>query len=367
MLSYGWPPSKPGTALDLRHLNHVVDYPARDMTVTVQAGITLADLQALLATENQQLPIDVPHPEQATLGGALATNASGPRRLGYGTLRDYVIGMSVIDDEGHETKAGGRVVKNVAGYDLPKLHIGALGTLGVITQVTLKVHPGVGAPALYFSDNPPDRPEELLDKIHASRARPVCATLLNRAAAVLLLRDVGIHLPACVRWVVVVGVEGDQDRASWQVQQLRAGAIDFHSLAGPASTAIWRSLVDFPLWPDARLTFKANLLPGAIAGFCREAEEGPNDLVLHAHASGIVTGHARGDLTLDHARSMLTRLQELAAAAQGNVVLLRCPREWKRELPVWGRSRGDAWLMKAVKERLDPKGIFNPGRFVDGI
>jgi glycolate oxidase FAD binding subunit len=367
MLDYGLPPAKPGVALDVRGLDQVIDYPARDMTVTVQAGITLAKLQALLATGHQQLPVDVPHPERATVGGALATNTSGPRRLGFGTLRDYLIGISVVNDHGQETKAGGRVVKNVAGYDLPKLHIGSLGTLGVITQVTLKVHPSVGPPALYFTDAPPDHPEELLDRIHASLARPVCVTLLNRAALALLLRDVGISLPSCVRWSVLVGLEGSLERVPWQVDQLRAGALRLEPLTGPGAVTVWRSLVDFPLWPNARLTFKANLLPSALADFCRKADEGPNDLVLHAQASGIVTGHVRGDLTLDQARTMLTRLHELAAAAQGNVVLLRCPTEWKRELPVWGRPRDEVWLMKAVKEKLDPKRIFNPGRFVGGI
>src|SRR5205807_9828714 len=152
--------------LDLRALNQVIDYPARDMTITVQAGITVAKLQEILAAENQQLPVDVPLPEQATLGGAIAVNASGPRRYGYGTLRDYVIGISFVNDEGQEVKAGGRVVKNVAGYDLCKLHIGALGTLGIITQVTLKLKPvpedqgavAVGCEAAAL--------EKLLDQIH---------------------------------------------------------------------------------------------------------------------------------------------------------------------------------------------------------
>src|SRR5438874_8668927 len=111
------------------------------MTVTVQAGITLAKLQELLASENQRLPVDVPQAERATIGGALAANVSGCRRYGFGTLRDYLIGISVVNDEGQEVKAGGRVVKNVAGYDLCKLYIGSLGTLGIITQVTLKLKP----------------------------------------------------------------------------------------------------------------------------------------------------------------------------------------------------------------------------------
>ena len=119
------------------------------MTITVQAGITARPAAGdCCAAENQRLPIDVPRPDQATLGGALAVNVSGPRRYGFGTLRDYVIGISVVNDEGQEVKAGGRVVKNVAGYDLCKLHIGALGTLGIITQVTLKLRPLPEAQAL---------------------------------------------------------------------------------------------------------------------------------------------------------------------------------------------------------------------------
>src|SRR5437867_2329182 len=109
MLHLGLPPTREGIGVDLRNLNQVIDYPARDMTITVQAGITIAQLQGTLAVENQRLPIDVPLAEQATLGGTIATNVSGPRRYGFGTLRDYVIGISVINDEGQEIKAGGRV------------------------------------------------------------------------------------------------------------------------------------------------------------------------------------------------------------------------------------------------------------------
>src|SRR5262249_39044525 len=138
MLDLGLPPERAGAGVDLRGLDQVIDYPARDMTITVQAGITLSRPADLLRGENQRPPADVPRAREATLGGALAANASGSRRFGFGTLRDYVIGISVINDEGNETKAGGRVVKNVAGYDLCKLHVGALGTLGIITQITLK-------------------------------------------------------------------------------------------------------------------------------------------------------------------------------------------------------------------------------------
>ena len=183
MLDYGLPPTRPGLVVDLRRLDRVIDYPARDMTITVQAGITVARLQEVLAGENQRLPVDVPCAEQATLGGALATNVSGPRRYGFGTLRDYVIGISVVNDEGQEVKAGGRVVKNVAGYDLCKLYIGALGTLGIISQVTLKLRPRPEEQALLTLGCSADDLEPLLDLLHHSRTRPVCLDVLNAATS----------------------------------------------------------------------------------------------------------------------------------------------------------------------------------------
>src|SRR5688500_5125073 len=178
-LDVGLPPTKSGIALDMTALNQVIDYPARDMTITVQAGITIAALQAELAKESQWLPVDVASPERATLGGAIALNQSGPRRYGFGTLRDYVIGISFVTDDGVEVKAGGRVVKNVAGYDLMKLQIGALGTLGVVTQVTLKVKPRPESAAAVVFGCAAEAVGVVLDVLHASKSRPCAVELLN--------------------------------------------------------------------------------------------------------------------------------------------------------------------------------------------
>jgi glycolate oxidase FAD binding subunit len=342
------------------------------MTITVQAGITVAELQRLLAAENQRLPVDVPRPERATLGGALAVNASGPRRYGFGTLRDYVIGISVVNDEGRETRAGGRVVKNVAGYDLCKLHVGALGTLGVITQVTLKLRPLPEAKALVALGCEPAGLGGLLDLLHRTRTRPACLDLLNGPAARTVADEARVNLPEAP-WVVVVGFEDNDDAVSWQVKQLikelgLGVAKGLESRAGALTGPLWRALADLPVRPDAALTFKANLLPSAVADFCRAAAALPEDVLLHAQAgSGVVRGHVLGDLTAGRAAAMLKDLAEVAASAQGNLVVPHCPTEWKRTLPVWGRPRNDLGLMRRVKEQLDPRRLFNPGRFVDGI
>src|SRR5262245_51035670 len=213
-LDLGLPPAKPGVALDTRRLERVIDYPARDMTITVQAGLTVAKLQAILAGERQRLPIDVPRPERATVGGILATNTSGPRRYGWGTLRDYVIGISVINDEGHEVKAGGRVVKNVAGYDLCKLYVGSLGTLGVITQVTFKLRPLPEEQALFAFACSAEDLADVLTQLHASRTRPVCVEVLNPAAAQSIAARLRVRWRAA--WTVVVGFEDNTDGMRWQ-------------------------------------------------------------------------------------------------------------------------------------------------------
>jgi glycolate oxidase FAD binding subunit len=378
MLHFGLPASRPGVGIDLRRLDQVIDYPARDMTVTVQAGITIAKLQALLKGENQQLPIDVPLPERATLGGALAVNSSGPRRYGYGTLRDYVIGISVVNDEGQEIKAGGRVVKNVAGYDLCKLYIGSLGTLGIITQVTLKVKPRPQAQRIFTLPCPGENLADLLNRLHESRTRPVCIDVLSRAADEAISQqldgaaEIGPTLPANW-WRLVIGFDGNPTTVDWQMKQLNE-ELPANSrrlsceLANADVEALLARLTDFPLWPEAKLTLKANVLPHMTAEFSKHVLAFSPALVLQVHAgNGIVIIHQPGQSSEQQAKELVERLGEWASAAGGNLIVQRAPAAWKKTLPVWGRPRDDAWLMRQLKAKLDARGLFNPGRFVAGI
>jgi glycolate oxidase FAD binding subunit len=365
MLDLGLVPTKPGVAVDLRELDRVIDYPARDMTITVQAGITIAKLLAVLWAERQQLPVDIPLPERATLGGAIAANASGPRRFGLGTLRDYVIGISVVNDEGQEIKAGGRVVKNVAGYDLMKLYTGSLGTLGIITQATLKLKPLPEASRLLVLSASLEDIARVLDQFQTSRTRPVCLDLLDPAASRLLgLGGEG--------WSLVVGFEDNFKAVTWQAQQLRQELPAelrpaLREIPDDETEALWAALRDFALWPETELSFKANLLPSATPEFCRRAAaSSPAPLLQVRAGNGIVLGHRRG-VTVEQARTLLEPLLAFAAEAKGNLIVTRCPPAWKSSLPVWGRPTGDRALMRAVKAKLDPGNLFNPGRFVDNI
>jgi len=360
-LDVGLPPLKPGFAVETTALDGVIDYPARDMTITVEAGITLAKLQATLATENQWLPVDVPHPDRATLGGAVALNQSGPRRYGYGTLRDYVIGISFVTDDGDEVKAGGRVVKNVAGYDLMKLHTGAVGTLGAVTRLTLKVKPRPEAMALVtFACG--SNVSGLLDRLHESKSRPVAVQLLNPAAA----RRVGLGRG----FGLVVGFEEKAATVEWQVATLLAElagtpAIDPVELRAPDADRLWAALNGLQACPESRLIFKVSTRPSRVASyFARSAAGGP-DLLFAEALSGIVWGAAAdGDpaeaMTPDRLESLIHSPSGTADGA--HVTVRRCPPAWKATLPVWGRPAADRELMRHVKRTLDPGNVFNPGR-----
>lgn len=340
-LEIGVPPTKPGIAIDLRGLNSVIDYPAADMTVTVQAGMSASDLQTLLAKERQWLPVDLARPDAATLGGAVAVNASGPKRLGYGTLRDYLIGISFLTDAGEEVKGGGRVVKNVAGYDLMKLQIGALGTLGVITQLTFKVKPIPEERAVLIFGTTTDRIASTLDKLHATNGRPIAVDVLNPSAAN------AAGLPTSSPWTVVVGFEEKVVTVSAQlgtVQMEFGQSGDVRT--GDDAVAVWSKLTDLPCRAESTFVRKASVRPSQVAEVLANAE-GTVDLI-HAHAlSGIIWLHSAAESTL---------------AIPGTVVTRTAPAEWKTPERVWGKPASD-WALKAhIKQTLDPGKVFNPGR-----
>lgn len=371
-MNMGYAPSRKGVVLSTKNLNKVIDYPARDMTVTVQAGILVKDLKDLLEKENQRLPIDDPYPSNSSLGGLLATNTSGPRRFGWGTLRDYVIGISILNDEGKETKAGGRVVKNVAGYDFCKLHTGALGTLGVISQVTLKLRPNPEASSIVLLRLNGANVESVLDRIHNTKTRPVAVELLNKNA---LQHPLFKSLAVTSEYAVFVGFEHSVEAVKWQTETLAnelANVSDskLEIINAPSDALVWQCLGEFQAarTSGCPLTFKANIPSSKVASWCAFALDTINGVSLQAHAgSGIVFGHLPEGVSQQVAMNAITLLLQKAVRYQGNLVLPYCLPEWKAEFPVWGQIRPDAKVMRKVKESLDPKALFNPGRFVDRI
>jgi glycolate oxidase FAD binding subunit len=365
-LDYGGIPTSPGVAVDTTAISRLVDYPFADMTITIQAGMTLAALRAILAGQNQRVLVDAPFPDRATLGGIYATNTTGPRRFGAGRPRDQIIGVSFVTSLGAVVKGGGRVVKNVAGYDFPKLLTGSMGTLGVITQMTLKVRPipEVSAIAWVPFWNL-TKLSGTLDQLNTSGTRPVAIELLNAAGAKLAGR--GLGMPSG-QGIVVLGYEDNARSVRWQLDRLthELDRSDFAIVDGADAAHLWAALTDFQAANSGPLSFVASLKPSSVASFVAGLD--PERWPAQAHAaSGIVRAHAVGDLKVEDAAGQIDSLRQIAARDGGSVILSRCPTDWKDRLRVWGEPRSDWPLAQRVKAALDPHGAMNPGRFVGQI
>ena len=354
----------------MSELNRIVDYPARDMTITVEAGLRIDALQATLAKERQRLPVDIAQAERATLGGALATNTSGPRRFGHGTFRDYVIGLSAVDADGRLFKAGGRVVKNVAGYDLCKLLVGSRGTLAVVTQVTLKLRPLPETSAqLWLTFDWFRTIEDRLAGLLTSQTRPVAIEVLNPAAAALIATSARCDLPANAP-VLCIGVEGSKRDVEWQLQMLSqelttGGLQESRQIRDHDADRIWEALTEFQTCADDPLTFEANLRPSQCMAFAERATELGVAVQVHAGNGQVIGQLLEESATIDQTVSILNELGTVARSAGGNLVVLHCDSTWKSRMPMCGTPEPSWVLMKQLKSKLDPQGLLNPGRFVD--
>ncbi|MBI2924331.1 MAG: FAD-binding oxidoreductase [Verrucomicrobia bacterium] len=228
------------TALDLRALDRVVEYTPEDMTVTVQAGLTLAQLQARLAERGQWLPIDPPQPDRLSIGALLATNASGPRRYGHGTIREHLLGIRVALADGRLIKAGGKVVKNVAGYDLCKLFVGSYGSLGVIAEATFKVQPLPEAeqPVQARCDSL-DEAGKLIEAIVESPLTPIALDLHNVPPATPATSNQQPSPLLCV----ILAFAGTREEVDWQLAEARrlgafeAAELDYETRFRTAASA----------------------------------------------------------------------------------------------------------------------------------
>ena len=295
----GATPEHVDVVLSVERLRRQLAYEPGDMTTTVQAGLPLEELQGVLRAQGQFVALDPPATAATTTGGVIATNASGPRRLLYGTARDVVLGVSVATADGARSKAGGRVVKNVTGYDLTKLYIGSLGTLGVVLELTFKVHPlppgeeTIGITCAGHAD--------ILSMLSALLRLPLRLSsleLLNAAALSAVQAGSGVALPASP-YLFLARLEGDAAVAAGQKQRI-ADTLRGLSLSAPADTLawqpeeqsrLWASLAAQPFLPDS-VTAKVGLRITDLAAFCTDIEAVPADppWLLHAHAgNGIVS------------------------------------------------------------------------------
>ncbi len=355
-LAWGNAPQRADVILSTARLNAIVEHAHSDLTVTVEAGCTLKQLTETLARENQRLALDALWPSRATVGGILSANDSGALRLRFGSLRDLVIGITLALPDGTLAKSGGKVVKNVAGYDLPKLVTGALGTLGVITQATFRLHP---------------TPKE-------SRTVSCLARDAREAQRlVLAIQDSKLaHSALQIRFIeslqpqIDVLFEATEAGCTAQAEQLKeilapATVID----SGPA---VWKARQE--LYSEAiansesSVLAKISVLPTQIAEAYEVLTKSANtsrirfSAVFYAIGIGaIYLAGAPADLA-----ALLQNLRSKIEQLGGSLVIAHSP-DAMPQLDAWGNAGDALQLMRAVKQQFDPKSTLNPSRFVGGI
>jgi len=358
-VSVGNVPHEICVVMDLTGLNRVIDHDHANLTVTVQSGITLANLQEPLSRRQQFLPFDAPRPREATIGGTVALNLNGPRRGCYGGVRDLLIGMKAALITGEQIKAGGKVVKNVAGYDMCKLFTGSLGTLGVITEVTARVAPIPETAATLVASGRLNEAEEYADRLSRSPLLPAAVMLMNSRP------QYGADKP----WQVAIWCDGLEETVARHLSdaqtQARELALATAVLRSGDHDAFWDGVRHFPLEAE-RCVFRATVPRAAVGKFIEVVNQSA-DLVPALVADMVVGTVWLSWPVSERAAVIWPRLMSLAAAYRGHAVMFSAPHQLKEGLDVWGPPPATLPLMRGLKQQFDPHGLLNPGRFVAGI
>jgi glycolate oxidase FAD binding subunit len=393
-LGIGLPPRQYDIAVDMTRLDRVVAFDPGDLTLSIEAGIPLHRLNGVLAEHRQFLPLAVPFMRQTTAGGTLASGVDSPLRQSFGTARDYLLGLEYVNGEGVTAKSGGRVVKNVTGYDLHKLMIGSLGTLGIITRMNFRTYPlpetTRGFVALF--DNA-ERAINLRHRIAQSPLTPMTLDILSpRVAEILTSRtaeriapgDLDEDMLSKKRWALTAGFCGN-------AKILERYATELHSMAAecgaahisvvpehevPAEFSRIREVIPIALEMSPAATIvKASVLPMRMkemveaAGRIADGESVPWAAV--ARGLGVVyfallPAEKDGETRVRVERAT-DQILATCAKLEGNAMIPWCPSEWKGTLKVWGPERADFPLTRKVKNVFDAPGILSPGRFVGGL
>jgi glycolate oxidase FAD binding subunit len=355
-LGVGNPGPEPDMLLDTRRLDRVVEYAPEDQVIVAEAGVTLARLAELAAQNAQWFGVDAPHAERATLGGLVAVGAFGPRRARYGGMRELLLGMTLVRADGAVAHAGSKVVKNVAGFDLPKVVCGALGTLGLVTRVTLRLHPSPEASETVLGlDTSAADVVDALRALRRAQLEPSSVVAQRRSAG---RYDVGVRFEGFER-----GVRRDAERCVGLLPRLNA-----ERPGAAAALAFWKRHESTRT--DGVLRLRVNALPTQLPdveallepllGSLEQPRLDWYTTLGIGFASGTPTSPARVLEALTLARSGVVRLG-------GSLLLEAAPPSIRGRFDAFGPLPSAFAVMRELKQRFDPDGRLNPGRFVGGL
>ncbi|HWZ86647.1 MAG TPA: FAD-binding oxidoreductase [Thermoanaerobaculia bacterium] len=356
-LELGAPPERLDAVVRTAALRRVVEYAPSDQIVVAEAGMTLESLQERLAAHGQRLSIDPPLASRATLGGIVAANAFGPRRARFGSVRDLIIGVSLVRADGTLARSGGKVVKNVAGFDLPKLLVGSLGTLGLIASVTFRLHPLPEASAtLRLAGQTARQVRLLVSGMREAQLEPTAVAAVWRGAAGfdVAVRFEGFGAGVAQQVARFQTLAGFQERGEVLGAAAESAFWSAHDAARTTSPLVARLAA-----PLASIeTLAAESLPELLG-----ALESPAFLWYPTLGLGFVSG---APASLEAAATAVGSARA-SLPAGGTLVLARAPAGVRRLVDVWGPPPPALDLMRSVKERFDPGRRLSPGRFVGGI
>ena len=362
----GWGGMSKGVDLvvSTERLNRVVEHAVGDLTVTVEAGVKFADLQEILLKTGQFLPLEPAYPQEATIGGIVATADSGSWRQRYGGVRDMLLGISFVRSDGQIAKAGGRVVKNVAGYDLMKLFTGSYGTLGILTEVTLRVYPVQEAAATVVLTGEKEAIASATKTLLASALTPTAVDLLSTKLVTQLGLGQGMGL--MVRFQSVTDSVKEQSSRLLEVGQQLGLQGTLYTDANEAN--LWQSLQE-QIWTaphEPAITCKIGVLPTAAVTTLTQL-----DTLTSSTGLGFIhAGSGLGRLRLDPAAvtpETILEMRRHCQAQSGFLTVLEAPISLKQQLDVWGYNSSALNIMSQIKQQFDPKNLLSPYRFVGGI
>ena len=369
-------PARPGIALDLSGLNRVIDFQPADLTVSVEAGVTIAQLDEALAQDGKHVPISAPLANRATVGGTLAAGISGPLRSAYGLPRDWLIGISVVGADGTQTKAGGKVVKNVTGYDLNRLYTGSLGTLAVITEATFKLAPAPTDWAVILAAfDGVDTAAVAAQNLQAQYYAPLGLHVLTGEAAQRIAPSMdGTAFALAMHG----GRPASMKRRVEETIGLWSPVADTVRVAREdEADELIRALTDLPADSNSppSICVRINAQPSAlreVLAFTSTQQVGngpPPSVVADVGFGGgrLLWWHDAASADAEQVADGLRGVQSTAASLGGGAIIERCPENAKAHFDVWGEQPSGMQIMRRLKRQFDPQNILNPGRFVGGL